>query len=114
MSNEKRVKKNGSKTARPSPKGRWVCYYYSILGGVQYVTYHKDRKEAARHFNRTYKCFFQYTANPFKVTPDKLPCWYGFAHRSYNCSSRVKFEKAHGKYGEGNWELFNPQTGVNQ
>ena len=69
---------------------RWVTFYYSILGGVQNLEYHKDMPTALAYFRRHYQDFFAISA-PFR--PTKLPASYGFPHRKYMGMSIRNYNK---------------------
>ena len=72
---------------------RWVTCYWSIRGGLQDVTVHKDRDTATRFFQANYQSYFEIIV-PFKA---KLPCTYGFPHRKFMGMSMTKFKAKFGK-----------------
>lgn len=68
---------------------RWVTFYYSVLGGICDVTYHKTREDCKTFFKKNYKSYFQINT-PFKVD---VPCRYGFPHRAFYAMSTIAFKK---------------------
>lgn len=75
---------------------RYVTFYYSFLGGVQYLEYHQDMPTALAYFRRHYRDFFE-ISSPFR--PNRLPASYGFPHRRFMGMSIRAYNK-HWKEGK--------------
>lgn len=69
---------------------KWVTFYYSIVGGVQDVTEHKDKASAEEYFIQNHRKYFAVNSDLEKT---KLPMSYGYPHRKFYVMTKNRYEK---------------------
>ncbi|MBO5610596.1 MAG: hypothetical protein J5929_09560 [Eubacterium sp.] len=73
---------------------RWVTFYYDIIQDIVLdIKEHKNKDDALKHFNCSYKNYFELATN-FKA--DTLPASYGYPFRKFYGISARSFKKMFG------------------
>lgn len=74
---------------------KYVTYYDSLLGGIQDVVFHDDKKSAVNYYRKYARCYFDGLTLPKKTT---VPTACGFVHRMFVVMSSRSFKRNNPEY----------------